>query len=863
MFQILGVFSEIEVSIVSGVYSVVARVYDIMLDLIQDTSDLTGTSFVGFVKICYVLAGVFMLFRVVVAMIQMLINPDKVNDGKQGAGKMIVRIIVSIVLLLVLVPDGILFAPYNESDGSGGLLPRIEHALISADDGLINKLVDGRIKLDSGSSKMNSETLHVNRNEISYSNSFFVENVYADDKDPLTCYYYNVEEIRDYTFPGNGSEIKIGDFYKIYFTTTKKSGWKQLRVLVADENVQGNVYYYVSNARVRGGVYGNDFRYKSLPDNRTLYDYDKMFYDAPVVAIGGNKRKAVLPEECPKYLDISGDSKADIAVKEKTSNIDTGILGGYDSIGKMIAAINKKYGNDCVDANGNPVVNEGECKKGIKTKFLSNVDNTAIAFAQGTASSFQECAEGADCSEAQSEMFTSIEGNNKLAQLIDGGELELGFIMSMLAGIGLIVYLLILCVDVIIRRFKLMLLQVMAPIPAISYVDPNDKVFNQWLKMYISTYLDLFIKLIAIAIAVSLMKGVFDGTTWENGNLLYRFFYIVAILVFAKLIPSMISKIFGLDSMGGSFKDIMGMAKGAAGFGAGAVLGAAAGAATGQGLGRLSGFAKGALMGAGSGSKGKVFGGAQGIAAKNAKINQQKADGLSLGERMLVGMAGATGIVPGAKAETQMDRSASAIDAQSNYKKYLLDQVKKKNMNIDASANKVGGSNPAGILRKGAKADANGNYAMSDYVASANEKDIDMKNEYAKQANLATLTADQWNNMTEDQIRVAFGTKADGSGFTSLAEAQVYQNDRVAALEDFAAGAMANHLKDDRENIKEYNAMVDAVSKAQGAGVAINDVPKLGEFNNKTLSKVKDQAIDGYNKAADDSSLKIKKHIQN
>ena len=59
MFQILGVFSEIEVSIVSGVYSVVARVYDIMLDLIQDTSDLTGTSFVGFVKICYVLAGVF------------------------------------------------------------------------------------------------------------------------------------------------------------------------------------------------------------------------------------------------------------------------------------------------------------------------------------------------------------------------------------------------------------------------------------------------------------------------------------------------------------------------------------------------------------------------------------------------------------------------------------------------------------------------------------------------------------------------------------------------------------------------------------------------------------------------------------
>ena len=113
------------------------------------------------------------------------------------------------------------------------------------------------------------------------------------------------------------------------------------------------------------------------------------------------------------------------------------------------------------------------------------------------------------------------------------------------------VYLLFLCVEVLIRRFKLFFLEVLAPIPIISYVDPKDKTFNTWFKMYISTYLDLFIKLISISIAIALIETVYadfwtvgNESTGIIGGTLTKFFYIVAILVFAKILPDQVAAFF-------------------------------------------------------------------------------------------------------------------------------------------------------------------------------------------------------------------------------------------------------------------------------------------------------------------------------
>ena len=51
--------------------------------------------------------------------------------------------------------------------------------------------------------------------------------------------------------------------------------------------------------------------------------------------------------------------------------------------------------------------------------------------------------------------------------------MHLDFFPALIAGIGILLWILVMCVDVIVRRFKLLLLQMIAPIPIISYV-PRD-----------------------------------------------------------------------------------------------------------------------------------------------------------------------------------------------------------------------------------------------------------------------------------------------------------------------------------------------------------------------------------------------------
>lgn len=683
MLQILGIFSEIEVSITSGLYAGVAKVYDILLTIIHDTSDLTGTTFDSLIDTCYVLAGVFMLFRVAIGMIQMIINPDQITDAKVGAGKLMTRIILSIVMLILFVPSGILFG--NEI----GIFPRMERALL-ASDGIVMRLINDKVPDTPSSSGRSSSTSSSSKNNSDSSKS----------SNTLTCYYYDVEAIKNYGSSHSSNDITVGKFYKIIFSTKKKSGYTQMRGAVAGDKVKPHVYYYVSNARVKGGEFGDDFKYQSLPSNRVLYDTDNLFYKGGTWS--WSDAKGVLPSKCPKLLDPSGNG--DIKIREKSTNTSSGIVGGYTSPTKMINDINKKYKDDAVDSDGNPTVEEHDGTNGEK-QYLTKLkySNESIEFAQGTAASFQECADGSEkeCQEAQTKMFLSKSGNNKIVQLIDDGDMDIGFMISLITGIGLIVYIIVLCVDVIVRRFKLMLLQVLSPIPAISYVDPNDKIFNQWFKMYISTYIDLFIKLIAIALAIGLLTTVFgfntgDDSIWKTGGLLLRFFYIVAILVFAKLVPSMLSKIFGLDSMGGSFKDILGMGKAAAGFGAGAALGLGAGAITtgaalvagarqggfkgaaGAGLRALSSAGAAVVGGAASGAKGNIRAGAQQNFAIGKRQREAIADGSTLKGRTkakLLNLAGFDN--PYEKAVAKRDASQEYVNAAKAYEDESLSKVNK------------------------------------------------------------------------------------------------------------------------------------------------------------------------------------------
>lgn len=641
MLQILGITDEFTFWAINGIYGFVAKVYNIMLSLIR-TGSIPTDSFDKFTTTIYVLAGVFMLFRTAIGMIQMLLNPDAVTDKQAGAGKLIMRIITSIVMLLLFVPNGLLF-------GTDGIFHRIEEALL-AEDGLVNRI--------AGLDSMSENSAPKSDGTKTGTAAFLIENVYAANTPDLTCYFVNVKE-HTWIWSGSGWQNKysIGNLFKVEFYNNSSSG---------DKTISGTNYSY----SVR-----SDQRIAGKDENGKYADFT-----GPITA--GNVFDGSFPTSCPKSFkktssgswDAQKDYPAGKSITkckkgEKSENgkkiicSNVGIYGGYGGKGngagglkKLTADLTKMKAkwNRSVESDNSYVSNKTEKVKNEEKDYLDGVSDSAVVFAQATASSLQECTKDKqkECSEAQQKMFKSKSGNEDVIKLMDSKDLDIAFIVALLTGVALIAYLLILCVEVIVRRLKLYFLEIIAPLPIISYVDPKDKIFNQWMKMYISTYLDLFIKLIAIGIAIALLGIVTDNFWNDTSGFLEKFFYIVAILVFAKVLPTMISKIFNLDSMGGSFKDIMGIGKAAAGFGAGAVLGGAVGGITGAMYGAagrdsklgalgggftgaLGGLTRGLVSGAGSGSKGKIMAGASNAADINRNLRFARTSGSSAVGRAL------------------------------------------------------------------------------------------------------------------------------------------------------------------------------------------------------------------------------------
>ncbi len=123
------------------------------------------------------------------------------------------------------------------------------------------------------------------------------------------------------------------------------------------------------------------------------------------------------------------------------------------------------------------------------------------------------------------------------------------YLFTTAVGVVIVLLLLTFCMDVAVRSIKLAFLQLVAPIPIISYVDPKsgkEGLFKKWYQMCIKTYLSLFIRLIALYFAVYIISRVadrklvdiIDGSYITSG--LIKIFIIVGALMFAKQLPKML-----------------------------------------------------------------------------------------------------------------------------------------------------------------------------------------------------------------------------------------------------------------------------------------------------------------------------------
>ena len=53
-------------------------------------------------KNCYIIIGIFALFRIALMLINSIINPDKLTDKQEGYGNMIARLIITITLFVAV-----------------------------------------------------------------------------------------------------------------------------------------------------------------------------------------------------------------------------------------------------------------------------------------------------------------------------------------------------------------------------------------------------------------------------------------------------------------------------------------------------------------------------------------------------------------------------------------------------------------------------------------------------------------------------------------------------------------------------------------------------------------------------------------
>lgn len=196
----------------------------------------------------------------------------------------------------------------------------------------------------------------------------------------------------------------------------------------------------------------------------------------------------------------------------------------------------------------------------------------------------------------------------------------------------IVLYLLVsYCISVGVRVIQLAFLQLIAPIPILSYLgEDKDGAFSNWIKRVVSTFLDLFIRLAVIYFAVYAIELIIANDASSSyyfletvGNptgltkVLINIVIIIAILTFAKKVPDLIKELlpkgignnigFGLD-LGKNLKNAREMASPA---------------------GRAIGFAGGALAG--------------GLISGKARFSSNKKAGKNL-RQSLLGAAGGVGV---------------------------------------------------------------------------------------------------------------------------------------------------------------------------------------------------------------------------
>ncbi len=252
----------------------------------------------------------------------------------------------------------------------------------------------------------------------------------------------------------------------------------------------------------------------------------------------------------------------------------------------------------------------------------------------------------------------------------------IAIIVAIVAGYFLLMY----TISVGIRSVQLAFLQVISPAAIIGYLEPKkDNMFTKWLKIYISTYIDVFVRIAIINLCIFMISIVIDGIygvsntnqtlvgafagSVGQGNLYIMIIMVMAILSFAKKAPELLKELL---PAGGASKIGFGANFGTL-FGAGAGL--VGGAIGGQGLGRLSGAAVGLLHGGRKGMGSKSL-----LESMSGGYGSAKEAALKTEARVAAG--GSRFVLPGAQSRAaRYNKEKEKLESQNNFANSISSHV--------------------------------------------------------------------------------------------------------------------------------------------------------------------------------------------
>ena len=179
---------------------------------------------------------------------------------------------------------------------------------------------------------------------------------------------------------------------------------------------------------------------------------------------------------------------------------------------------------------------------------------------------------------------------------------------SVFVGIAVLWMIIVYTINVGVRIIQFTFLQIIAPIPIISYVYPQkDGMFQKWVRQSITTYLDLFIRLGVIYFVFYLTDLIFNSAVLsgfnENNVRWLQIILILALLVFAKRLPKLLQEMAGKPNAASLGFGVSG-SNGAAGVLMGAATAGAMGFLGSTGAARFTGLAKGLVKGGMAGATG-------------------------------------------------------------------------------------------------------------------------------------------------------------------------------------------------------------------------------------------------------------------